>query len=82
MESPNLTSLEKFSLKGLTNRYCMCCIKYPDNSYQVISDLVESDKSEKDYPFNRRESIDENFQVEGESFVYSTNKTVFSIEVK
>jgi hypothetical protein len=38
---------------------------------------------EKDaLPASRKGSIDDDFEVEGECFVYSTTKTVFTIEIR
>lgn len=45
MESPNLTLLNQFSIKGPINRYCICRINYPPNVNAVFDNLLDVDSS-------------------------------------
>lgn len=74
-----MTQLNHFSIKGLTNRYCMQKVTYPKRVVNPIGSLViEAENASTP----RKGSIDDEIFIEGEIFLFASSKVVNALEIK
>lgn len=63
------------------SRYTVSRVNYPPNSTPLFENLFDIDSSVS-MQNNRKDSVEDDFIVEGECVVYTTNKTLFAIDIK